>query len=141
MLVKLRNFIRLLLLQPYYLLLTKLYKMDIAASARVSLGARLDKTYPAGIHIGNDSYVASGAIVFTHDYARRLRTHTYIGEKCFVGVNAIIMPGVTIGNQVIVGAGAIVTKDVPSGCIVAGNPARVIKEGIVTTTYGQLGND
>ena len=136
--VKIRNFIRWLLLQPYFLLLTKLYKMNIAETARISLGAKLDKTYPRGIHIGDESYVASGALIFSHDYARSLHTNTYIGKQCFIGANAIIMPGLTIGNNVIVGAGAVVTKDVPSGCIVAGNPAKVIKEGIQTMKYGKL---
>lgn len=137
----LRNYLRLLLLTPFYLILTKLYKMNIASSARISLGAKLDKTYPKGIHIGNESYVASGAIVFSHDYARGLHTDTHIGKQCFIGANAIIMPGLTIGDNVVVGAGAVVTKDVASGCIVAGNPARVIKEGIKTVKYGKLVND
>ncbi len=48
------------------------------------------------------------------------------------------MPGVTIGDEVIVGAGAVVTKDVPSHCIVAGNPAKIIKTGIKTGRYGHL---
>ena len=139
--VKVRNFIRWLLLQPYYILLTKLYKMDISPSARISLGAKLDKTYPKGIHIGDESYVASGTLIFSHDYARSLYMDTYIGKKCFIGANAIIMPGLTIGDNVVVGAGAVVTKDVPSGCIVVGNPAKIIKENINTTRYGKLIDD
>ncbi len=141
MMVKLRNFLRWILLQPFYLLQTKFYKMDISPSARISLGAKLDKTYPVGIHIGDESYVASGALVFSHDFARSIRTNTYIGKRCFIGANAIIMPGLKIGNQCIVGAGAVVTKDVPDNCIVAGNPARVIKENITTIKYGKLEND
>ena len=141
MIIKLRNFFRLLLLQPYYILLTKLYKMDISPSARISLGAKLDKTNPRGIHIGSESYVASGALVFSHDYARSLHTDTYIGEKCFIGANAIIMPGLIIGDSVIVGAGAVVVKDVPSRCIVVGNPAKIIKENIHTMKFGKLFND
>ncbi|GIU00525.1 hypothetical protein TSL6_10310 [Sulfurovum sp. TSL6] len=136
--VEIRNLIRWILLQPYYFLLTKLYKMSISSSARISLGAKLDKTYPKGIHIDDESYVASGALVFSHDYARSLHTDTYIGKQCFIGANAIVMPGVKIGDNVIVGAGAVVTKDVPNGCIVVGNPAKVIKEDIRTTTYGKL---
>ncbi|MBD3796808.1 MAG: acyltransferase, partial [Campylobacterales bacterium] len=112
MIVAIRNMIRWFLLQPYYLLLTKLYKMDISKSARISLGAKLDKTYPKGIHIGDESYVASGALVFSHDYARNLHIDTCIGKRCFIGANAIIMAGVTIGDEVIVGSGAVVTKDV-----------------------------
>lgn len=48
------------------------------------------------------------------------------------------MCGVHIGDEVIVGSGAIVTIDVPSNYILAGNPARIIKIGIHTTKYGQL---
>lgn len=48
------------------------------------------------------------------------------------------MCDVKIGDEVIVGAGAIVTKDVPSNCIVVGNPARVIKQNIHTGKYGYL---
>jgi len=112
--------------------------MDISSDARVSLGAKLDKTYPKGIHIGKESYVASGAIILSHDYCRSLKTDTFIGEKCFIGANAIIMPGIKIGNNVIVGAGAVVTKSIPDGCIVAGNPAKILRNNIKTTTYGKL---
>lgn len=48
------------------------------------------------------------------------------------------MCGIKIGDNVVVGSGAIVTKDVPSNCIVAGNPARIIKEGIQTEKFGKL---
>lgn len=118
--------------------LTHLYKMHIAKTARVSFGTKLDKTNPRGIHIGEESYLASGAIMFSHDFSRAMKIDTYIGKKCFIGANAIIMAGVKIGDEVIVGSGAIVTKDVPSNSIVAGNPARIIKSGIETLKFGQL---
>lgn len=51
-----------------------------------------------------------------------------IGDDCWLGGGVIVCPGVTIGNGVTVGAGSVVTKDVPDRCVVAGNPARVIKE-------------
>ena len=137
-LVKLREWLRWILLQPYFFILTKLYGMHISSTARISLRAKLDRTYPQGIYIGDETYIASGALVFSHDYCRGLRTNTFIGKRCFIGANAIILPGVTIGDSVIVGAGTVVTKDVGSGCIVAGNPAIIIRKQIVTTTYGKL---
>ena len=54
----------------------------------------------------------------------------HIGNHVWIGRSAIILKGVTIGDGAIVGAGSVVTRDVPPGCLVAGNPARVIKENV-----------
>ena len=137
---KLREFIRLIAISVRHLYHTRIYGMDISESARVSVGTKLDKTHPAGIHIGAESYLASGAIMFSHDFCRGLKTDTRVGERCFIGANAIIMPGVVIGDEVIVGCGAVVTKDIPSHSIVAGNPARIIREGVKTGRFGELVN-
>ena len=51
-----------------------------------------------------------------------------IGNNVWVGGNCIILPGVTIGDNSVIGAGSVVTKDVPENVIVAGNPAKLIKE-------------
>lgn len=59
-----------------------------------------------------------------------LKREVFIGERCSIGTGSIIVGGVRIGDEVIVGAGSVVVKDVPSNCIVAGNPARVIRTGI-----------
>lgn len=113
--------------------------MHISKSARISWRVYLDKASSKGIYIDDESYLASGVTVLAHDYARLTgRLNTRIGKRCFIGVNAIIMPGVTIGDEVIVGAGSVVTKDVPSNCIVAGNPAKIIKTEIHTGRYGHL---
>lgn len=138
MIRKIRNLIRLVVIRIMHLLYVKVYGMHIHKSARISFGTRLDKTNPKGIYIGEESYLASGAIVFTHDYARNMHKNTYIGKRCFIGANAIIMCGIIVGDEVIVGSGAIVTKDVPSNSIVVGNPAKIIKTGIHTKKFGQL---
>lgn len=116
----------------------KLWKMNIDPSSRFSLTAKLDKTYPKGIHIGPQSYVAFGASILTHDMTRGLYLDTRIGRRCFIGAHSIILPGVTIGDESIVAAGSVVTKDVPPNTIVAGNPARVIRENIEVVAYGRL---
>lgn len=116
----------------------RIYGMTIDSTARISWGTKLDKTNGGGIFIGEESYIASGAIVFAHDFSRGIHAKTIIGKQCFIGANAIIMPGITIGDNSIVGAGAVVTKDVPNNSIVAGNPAKVIREGIKTGMYGKL---
>lgn len=107
------------------------YGMDIAPTVQLGAGVMLDKMHPQGIHIGDNTYVTTGAMVLTHDHVRRyLRADTVIGARVFVGCRALIMPGVRIGDDVIVGAGSVVTRDVPARTIVAGNPAQVIRTGI-----------
>jgi len=133
-----REFVRLIVISIRYFVLTKLYRMDISPKARIAFGAKLDKTFAKGVHIDEDSYVASGAIILSHDFSRNIHANTYIGKRCFIGSNAIIMPGITIGDEAIIGSGAIVTKDVPANSIVAGNPAKVIKSNIHTNRFGQL---
>jgi len=112
--------------------------MDLHPDVQVSLKAHLDVTNPQGVHIGQGTYVALYAIVLAHDMPRVLRTDTYIGRNCFIGARSIIMPGVRIGDQCIVGSGSVVTNDVPSHSIVAGNPAKVIRSGIRTVKWGIL---
>jgi maltose O-acetyltransferase len=51
-----------------------------------------------------------------------------LGDDVWFGGDVTVVPGVTIGSNVVVGAGSVVTKDVPSNCVVAGNPARVVKQ-------------
>ena len=51
-----------------------------------------------------------------------------IGDDVWLGGNVVVLPGVTIGSNVVVAAGAVVTKDVPDDCVVAGVPARVVKQ-------------
>ena len=136
--VYLRELVRSVLLAVQHFWYVKVFHMDISHSARIAFGAKLDKSNPRGITIEEESYVASGALILAHDYPHAKGGHTVIGKRCFIGANAIIMCGVTIGDNVIVGGGSVVTKDVPSGCIVAGNPARIIRSGIQTKRFGQL---
>ena len=52
----------------------------------------------------------------------------HIGKCCWIGAGAVILPGVTIGDNTVVGAGSVVTHDLPSGVVAFGNPCRVIRE-------------
>ena len=116
----------------------KIYGNKLAPTVRLSRTTMLDKLNPGGVFIDDYTYLAAGAVVLAHDMCRHLKTTTRIGRCCFIGVNAIIMPGITIGDEVVVGSGAVVTKDVPSNSIVAGNPAKIIKQGIHTKNYGKI---
>mgnify|MGYP004466128035 CR=1 FL=1 len=53
---------------------------------------------------------------------------TQIGKSCFIGYGAVILPGTRLGNHCIVGANAVVRGSYPDNCVIAGNPARIIKE-------------
>lgn len=121
-----------------------IYGMDIGEDVRISRGARLDKTYPAGIHIGDFTAITKGASVLTHDFINRQHLDTYVGKNCFIGYGAIVLPGVKIGDSVIVTGNSVVGRDVPSNCVVMGNPARVVEQNIVTGAFGirlDKGND
>jgi acetyltransferase-like isoleucine patch superfamily enzyme len=131
--LNLRHFI-LSIMNFYY---NNVYGMSIHKTARISLKAKLDKTNPKGVVIGSYSYVAFGAVILTHDFLNNIHCNTVIGEKCFIGCNSIILPGVTIGDEVVVAAGSVVTKNIESNCLVGGNPAKVIRK-IHTKNYGQL---
>lgn len=117
---------------------SQLYGSHLHPTVRLSRSTIVDKTNPKGVYIDEYTYLAGGAILFAHDMSRCLKADTHVGKRCFIGANAIIMCGVTIGDEVVVGAGSIVTKDVPSNSIVAGNPAKIIRDNIHTDKYGKI---
>ena len=84
-----------------------------------------------GITLEDDVFVGSNA-TFTNDLEPRSRNTnakllpTLVKKGASIGANATILPGLTIGEGAMVGAGSVVTKDVPPGCKVVGNPARIV---------------
>ncbi|KQU63201.1 DapH/DapD/GlmU-related protein [Rossellomorea marisflavi] len=87
-----------------------------------------------GIHIGDGSLIGMNVNIATlnHGLDMKTRNTTYaspvtIGKNVWIGSGATILPGVTIGDRAVVAAGAVVTKDVPEGTVVAGVPAKVVK--------------
>lgn len=88
------------------------------------------------IVIGSNTMIASGCYISdsdwhdTYDRTAELEKHRpiLIGENVWLGVRAIICKGVTIGENSIIGAGAVVTTSIPANCIAAGSPARVVRE-------------
>lgn len=120
------------------LYLNKFWGMHIGKGSRISGKAFLDYANPAGIHIGSHTIVTPGVRIFTHDFVKFGKSDTRIGSNCFVGANSIIMPGVVIGDHCIVAAGSVVINEIPPHSLVAGNPARVVRSGIITERYGQL---
>jgi acetyltransferase-like isoleucine patch superfamily enzyme len=107
--------------------------LEFLANSRCSVSVHDD----APVFIGDRTLVGPSVCICTgtHDvdpsirqeqggsFARAIR----IGDDCWIGARAVILPGVTIGDGSIVAAGAVVSKDVASNCVVGGVPARVIR--------------
>jgi acetyltransferase-like isoleucine patch superfamily enzyme len=91
-----------------------------------------------GITVGSDVGIGPHACILTSVHGDPGRAHpimsgalefapVVLGDGCDVGINATILPGVTVGRGAQIGAGAVVTSDVPEFAVVAGNPARVLR--------------
>jgi acetyltransferase-like isoleucine patch superfamily enzyme len=115
----------------------------MAAGARLILGPRVGMSAAAvcalrSIEIGEGSILGAGAMVIDNDFHAPVGEFDWgpalpdqarpvlIGRGCFIGARAVILKGVTLGDRVIVGAGAVVTRSAPDGCVLAGNPARIV---------------
>jgi acetyltransferase-like isoleucine patch superfamily enzyme len=114
----------------------------VGASASLTLGehvfigrgCQFDLSGP--VNIGPGSLLAPGCFITDHNHGiapglpiwqqSPVYAPVVIGSDCWLGARAIVLPGVTIGDGAVVGAGAVVTHSVEPGCIVAGVPARVI---------------
>ncbi|GHT69043.1 hypothetical protein AGMMS50239_35190 [Bacteroidia bacterium] len=133
------------IIQKTRIIFYRLKGYDFAYSVIVERGLNLDRLYSQGIHIKENSLIASRVTIMSHDHCKRVNNQplladVYIGKNCFIAVGATIMPGITIGDEVIVGAGSVVTKDVPSNTIVAGNPAKIIRTGITMNERAEWSN-
>lgn len=94
-------------------------------------------TEPWLITLGDDVHVTSGCQFITHDGGTLVLRHRdptleitapiKVGSRVYLGMQTIILPGVTIGDDVVIGARSVVTRDIPSNSVAVGTPARVIK--------------
>jgi acetyltransferase-like isoleucine patch superfamily enzyme len=110
---------------------------ELGSGVFVNRGATIDDRGP--ITVGDHTMIAAGAILTTHghildDFTKpmpfggRTMAPIVIGSNTVIGYNVVVMPGVTIGDRVIVSANAVVTKDIPDRWVVGGLPAKKIKE-------------
>lgn len=98
----------------------------------------IDRQRPWMLIIGEYCKITAGCTILTHDYSRSVLRRAYhdivgeagmtvIGNNVFIGMHSIILMGTHIGDNVIVGAGSVVSGNIPSNVVIAGNPARVIR--------------
>ena len=89
------------------------------------------------IYVGDYTMFGPNVVIATggHPLLPELREKGYqynasvrIGRNCWIGAGVIIVPGITVGDNVVIGAGSVVTKDLPSNVLAAGNPCRVLRE-------------
>ncbi len=89
------------------------------------------------IYVGDHTMFGPNVIISTggHPVLPELREQGYqfnapvhIGRNCWIGAGAILLPGVTIGDNTVIGAGSVVTKDIPANVVAVGNPCRVLRE-------------
>ena len=101
---------------------------------RRSIQIMVDDTH---IYVGDYTMFGPNVTVATagHPILPELREKLYqfnmpihIGRRCWIGAGAVILPGVTIGDNVIIGSGSVVTKDIPANTIAVGNPCKVLRE-------------
>ncbi|KQS09182.1 hypothetical protein ASG04_09920 [Curtobacterium sp. Leaf183] len=139
-----RNFFGLRLPRPLvFAVVSRIAGGDVAArrlGLRVGRGCRVYSCRVASeysmVSIGDHTTVSVDVLFITHDGTGWLvdddrgRRYRYapitVGNRCFIGARATLMPGVHVGDGSIVAAGAVVTKSVPAGSVVGGVPARVI---------------
>lgn len=100
-------------------------------------------SYAKYITIGENTIISTDVLLLVHDYSISTAIRTVkqvekgklphfvkdirIGSNCFIGARSIILPGTTIGDNVIIGAGTLVKGNIPDGVVVAGNPCKIIK--------------
>ncbi len=108
--------------------------MKIGKNTMISLRAKID-VRRGNVIIGNYCTITYGCIILSHDHAAGLlhpgeksAGKTIISDNVFIGVNSIILPKVNIGKNSIIGAGSVVTHDIPPNVVAMGNPARIIRE-------------
>lgn len=104
---------------------------DIYANFNLTL---VDDTH---IYVGDSTMIGPNVVIATagHPILPELREKGYqynmpvhIGKNCWLGAGVVIVPGITIGDNVVIGAGSVVTKDLPSNVIAVGNPCRILRE-------------
>lgn len=107
-----------------YILYKKCLGMKLGDHVSFAYKSMPDLMYPEKIHVGNNSIIGYNTVILTHEYlVDEYRIgDVFIGENTMIGANVTILPGIRIGHNVMVGAGSVVSKDIPDDARGYGNP-------------------
>jgi len=119
--------------------LYRLMGVSVGRHVFIGLDSYLDDQFPELIQIEDDVTISFRVTIAVHDDARRMDrvspgqlegtvAPVVLKRGCYLGAGCLVLPGVTVGERAVVGAGAVVTRDVPPGKVAVGVPARVVKD-------------
>ena len=120
------------IVRSFYNFYLKSYGVKIGNNSMISIGAKID-VRRGSIIIGSNCLITHGCVILSHDHTADILKKdkseflTVINDNVFIGVNSIVLPGVTIGKNSIIGAGSVVSSDIPEFSVACGNPANVIR--------------
>jgi maltose O-acetyltransferase len=106
--------------------------LRLGADVSIGPGVYIDPGFLWLVSIGDHSTITTGVRIIAHDASVKRHigytavARVVIGRRVYIGMGATILPGVTVGDDAIVGAGSVVHDDVEPGAVVAGNPARAV---------------
>ncbi|MDR1653374.1 MAG: acyltransferase [Prevotellaceae bacterium] len=119
----------------------RLAGIDIARGTVYMGVIHCDTWFPQGIHIGSGVTITSGCLLLTHFYDIDKEPHSYyrgeitIGKNVYIATNVLIVKPVSIGDGAVIGAGSVVTKNIPANEVWAGVPAKFIKKRYCKEKY------
>jgi acetyltransferase-like isoleucine patch superfamily enzyme len=102
--------------------------LGMRVGIKCRLLGRVDSLNPQLVEIGDKCVIGAESMLLAHGPGFDQQKRTAIGDYTYIGYRVTILPGVSIGEGCIIGAGSIVTRDIPPGKVAAGNPARVLRD-------------
>lgn len=120
-------------ISPCYIWCKSGGKLSFGDNLSLNHNVTIDASDGGEITIGNNVYIAMNSVLraANHDYIKaqgHIARKIVIGDNVWIAANCVVLPGVTVGSGSVIGAGSIVTKDIPENVVAVGNPCKPIKK-------------